>query len=77
MIYRQPGGPNPKKPRFQPVPQSETLIEKVMHLSNTLYAFFFGIMLLSIPRFTQVSGMWYLVAFGEIYLKFTGYPAHP
>ena len=43
-----------------------------MLLSNTLYAFFFGIMLLSFSRFTQVSGMWYLVAFGEIYLKFTG-----
>lgn len=38
---------------------------KVMFLSNTRYAFYFGIMLVSITRFTQVSGMWYLVALRE------------
>jgi len=40
----------------------------LMYLSNSPYAFFFRNMLLSNPRFTRVSGMWYLVAFGEIHL---------
>jgi OmpA-OmpF porin, OOP family len=49
---------------------------KVRFLSNSRYAFFFEIMLVSHPRFTRISGMWYLVACGESFLL-TGYPAHP
>lgn len=50
----------------------------LIHLCNTCYAFFFRNMLLSSPRFTRISGMWYLVAFGEIKFSiFTGCPARP
>jgi hypothetical protein len=77
QTHRHCPSQNCKNPHLPLVPQSETCTEKVMLSSNTRYAFFIGIMLLSFSRFTQVSGMWYLVAFGEIQHKFTGYPAHP
>ena len=57
-----------KKTRISPVHKVKHASHKVMLLSNSRYAFFFEIMLLSIPRFTRISGMWYLVAFGEIHL---------
>jgi len=64
-FYRPIGAKNPSQAIFHKVKQAP---HKVMLLSNTHNAFFFGIMLLSVSRFTRISGMWYLVAFGEIYL---------
>ncbi len=40
-------------------------LPRLMYLSNSRYAFFFRNMLLCSPRFTRISGMWYLVAYGE------------
>lgn len=57
-----------KKTRISSVHKVKHVSHKVMLFSNSRYAFFFEIMLLSLPRFTRISGMWYLVAFGEIHL---------
>ena len=72
------GPDNPAQDKIRRKKQGFSLFHKVKHashkvmlLSNSCYAFFFEIMLLSVPRFTRISGMWYLVAFGEIHL-FTG-----
>lgn len=51
------------------VPQSEIRLQQLRHSRHSRYAFFIGNMLVFDPRFTRISGMWYLVAFGEIQIS--------